>query len=217
MPPATRPETRPPPYDAATFQAEMAVSRETLDRLAAYLDLLTRWQKAINLIGRATLGEALRRHVLDSAQLLPLAPEARIWLDIGSGAGFPGLVLAILLRDIPGARIHLIESDARKCAFLREAVRITEAVAEVHHRRIEAMTPFTVDVITARACAPLAHLLSLAAPFARPDTRCLFLKGREAAAELTEAAKFRKIKVRTWPSRSDPEGQILDIQGLSRG
>lgn len=206
-----------PRYGAAEFQAEMAVSRETRDRLAAYLDLLTSWQKAINLVGRATLGDAWRRHILDSAQLLPLAPAARIWLDIGSGAGFPGLVLAILLRDMPGARIHLVESDARKCAFLREAVRITEAAAEVHHRRIEQMTPFVVDVITARACAPLAELLRMAAPFTARGGRCLFLKGREAAAELTEATKFWKIKVTTWPSRSDPEGQILDIQGLSRG
>lgn len=204
-------------YGPAEFQAELAVSRETLDRLTAFLDLLARWQKAINLVGRATLADPWRRHVLDSAQLLPLAPAARIWLDIGSGAGFPGLVLAILLRETPGARVHLVESDARKCAFLREAARVTAAAAEIHHRRIEQMTPFTAEVITARACAPLTELLRLALPFAGPDSRCLFLKGREAGAELTAAAKFWKIEARTWPSRSDPEGQILDIQGLSRG
>src|SRR3954447_3134702 len=162
------------------------VSRETLDRLAAYLDLLRRWQRTINLVGAGTLHNPWRRHILDSAQLVHLLPEgARRLVDLGSGAGLPGLVLAIL--GIP--EVHLIESDRRKAAFLREAARATATPVTAHARRIEAAPPLAADVVTARALAPLPNLLPLAARFATPATRCLFLKGRQAETELTEAAR----------------------------
>ena len=137
------------------FAAKAAVSRETCERLALHLDLLRRWQQRINLVGRSTLTDPWRRHMLDSAQLAPLLPERARVADLGSGAGFPGLVLAI----VRGGPVHLIESDGRKAAFLCEAARVTDAPAEVHASRAEGLA-LAVDVVVARACAPLDRLLS---------------------------------------------------------
>src|SRR5271169_6987192 len=133
------------------------VSRETGDRLAAFVDLLARWRTRTNLIAESTFASVWTRHIADSAQLLALAPAAKRWVDMGSGAGFPGLVIAIQLADVPGAIVHCIESDGRKCAFLREAARATGAAAQIHPVRLEAMDPEslgTVDAVTARAFAP---------------------------------------------------------------
>ena len=151
--------------------------------------------------------------MLDSAQLLPLIPDgARLLVDLGSGAGFPGLVLAIL--GVP--EVHLIESDARKCAFLREAARVTETSVVVHASRIEAMAPLPADVITARALAPLPKLLDLAAPFLQPHSICVFLKGKNAAEELRQARRQWRMKDAILPSRTDPDASIIALRQVVR-
>jgi 16S rRNA (guanine527-N7)-methyltransferase len=195
------------------FAAETGVSRETLARLAAYADLLTAWNQRLNLVGRGTVADLWRRHFLDSAQLHPLLPAgARTLVDLGSGAGFPGLVLAIM----GGPHVHLIESDQRKAVFLREAIRVTQAPATVHATRIEAAPPLTADVVTARALAPLDALLDVAQRLLGPHTVCLFLKGRAAGDELTLAAKRWKMSADLLPSRSDPTGVILRLDHIER-
>ncbi|MFQ5535219.1 MAG: 16S rRNA (guanine(527)-N(7))-methyltransferase RsmG [Sphingomonadales bacterium] len=206
------------PYSAEDFQRDTGVSRETLDRLRAYAALLIKWQRKINLVSARTLDDIWRRHMLDSAQLLALSPSRPgtgplSWLDLGSGAGFPGVVLAVM----GAGTVHLVDSDARKCAFLREAARVTGARITVHCGRIESLEPWPADVISARACAPLPRLLELAEPFFGPDTIALFLKGQNIGFELTEASKCWKVRSKTIPSRSDPSGAILCIGGLSRG
>ncbi len=186
------------------------VSRETTDRLARHLDLLRRWQTRINLVGAATLSDPWRRHVLDSAQLAPLIPAGARLVDLGSGAGFPGLVLAILR----GGPVHLIESDARKAAFLHEAVRATGAQAEVHNARAETLE-LRANVVTARACAPLDRLLGLALPLLAPGGICLFLKGARVEEELAAARRRWRMTVRRRRSRSAPEGVVLELGGLA--
>lgn len=189
------------------------VSRETFDRLALYVDLLDRWNQRINLVGRDTMGDVWRRHILDSAQLFRLIPpRARVLVDLGSGAGLPGLILAIL--GVP--EVHLVESDQRKAAFLREALRVTGTKAQLHVQRIEAVPPFPADVVTARALAPLADLLGLAEPFLARSTICLFLKGKAADDELTRAEEAWKMRVERVPSASDPSGTILRLESLAR-
>lgn len=196
------------PLTPEEFQKDTGVSRETLDRLRLYGELLVKWQKTINLVGPSTLPDLWRRHFLDSAQLFPLLPDsARVLVDFGSGAGFPGLVLAIL--GVP--EVHLIESDQRKCAFLREVARQTDAPVTVHAKRIEAVVPFAADVITSRALASLAQLLDLARPFLTPQTLCLFPKGQNVEAELTEAHKIWNMQVTRVPSRSDADATILRL------
>jgi 16S rRNA (guanine527-N7)-methyltransferase len=201
------------PPDIASRLEGWGVSRETFPRLAAYVDLLLRWNSRINLIGRGTASDVWRRHILDSAQLLPLLPPgARTLVDLGSGAGFPGLVLAILA--VPQA--HLIDSDQRKCAFLREAARVAGAPVTVHARRIEDVQGFAVDAVTARALAPLGDLLDHAGKFLGPNAICLFLKGRSAAEELTEAAKLWSMRARLLPSVTDEEAAIIRIENPAR-
>jgi 16S rRNA (guanine527-N7)-methyltransferase len=153
-----------------------------------------------------------RRHILDSAQLLAFVPEqARSTVDLGTGAGLPGLVLAIL--GVPG--VELVEADSRKCAFLREALRITETAALVRPCRIEAVPRHRVDVVTARACAPLDRLLGLTEPFLGPDSQCLFLKGKRVEEELTAARENWIMAVSRCPSRSDSRGVVLRVQQLA--
>lgn len=189
------------------------VSRETLDRLDAYVELLRLWNRRINLVGRDTLGDVWRRHILDSAQIFRHVPrQARMLVDLGSGAGLPGLILAIL--GVP--EVHLVESDLRKAVFLREAVRITGAPATVHALRSDRVAGLKSDIVTARALAPLPDLLDLASPFLSHHTICLFLKGRTAQEELTEAAKTWKMKVERLPSVSDPSGMLLRLESLAR-
>jgi 16S rRNA (guanine527-N7)-methyltransferase len=195
------------------FARRVQVSRETMARLEAYVRLLTAWNRRINLVGRTTIGEVWQRHILDSAQLLQhLPPGTRRVVDLGSGAGLPGLILAIF--GVP--EVHLIESDRRKAAFLAEAIRVTEAPAVLHTQRVERVAAFGADVVTARACAPLPALLDLARSFLGPGTICLFLKGRAAAAELTEAEKDWNMRVTMLPSVTDPHGAILKLEDVSR-
>lgn len=195
------------------FAKLVPVSRETLERLDAYVTLLAAWNRRINLVGASTLGDPWRRHILDSAQLLPHIPSGvRPIVDLGSGAGLPGLILSIL--GAPG--VHLVESDQRKCAFLREAVRITGATAQIHPQRAENCPIRGAAVVTARALAPLPQLLDIAEPFLESHSICLFLKGKGVREELTEAAKGWKMQWRLLPSRSDPAGALLVLEALER-
>lgn len=203
---------------AAEFQSLASVSRETLDRLAIHLALLIRWQNRINLVAKSTLADPWRRHYLDSAQLAPLIPlGARVLTDLGSGAGFPGLVLSILLN----LEIHLVESDERKCAFLREAVRLTNAPVVIHAGRIEALEPWRSEIVVARALAPVSALLDFAWPFVtRSDARfraCFFLKSENFETELTAASKKWSMRVETRPSITDPRGRVICIRDLTPG
>lgn len=204
------PDAAPPPLTPAEFACAADVSRETLARLEAYLDLLERWQRRINLVGPATLQDPWRRHFLDSAQLYPLLPDGVLnILDIGSGAGFPGLVLAIL-----GApNVTLVDSDKRKCAFLREAARITETQVTIEANRIEALAPRLppVDVVTARAIAPLDLLLKRIKLLLKPNLVCLFPKGRRAEEELTAVQSPWQFQIERIASVTDPSGTIFRL------
>ena len=206
---------RPEPLTAEAFAAAAGVSRETLDRLETYLALLRRWQKAINLVGPATLADPWRRHFWDSAQLLPHIPtRARSLLDVGSGAGFPGLVLAIL--GAPG--VTLVESDGRKAAFLREAARATNAPVDIRAERIERLrAPTAPDVITARGVASLDLLLDRIKLYITPNTVCLFPKGRQADREIAAARRRWRMTVIKIPSATDPSGVILRLEDIRGG
>ena len=189
------------------------VSRETRERLNTYADLLRKWQRSINLVGPRTLDDLWNRHFTDSAQLLPLIPPtSRVLVDFGSGAGFPGLVLAIL----GVAEVHLIESDQRKATFLREVARATGTPVTVHAKRIEQVAPVPADVVSARALAPLGDLLGFAAPFLHSDSLCLFPKGQMAEDELTAASKTWNINVDRIQSVTDPSATILRVSQVSR-
>jgi 16S rRNA (guanine527-N7)-methyltransferase len=201
------------PLGPQGFAEIVPVSRETLAQLEAYTELLTRWSARINLVGRATIADVWRRHILDSAQLRAFVPDrARSVIDLGSGAGLPGLVLAIL--GVPS--VELVEADSRKCAFLREAARITATPVTLDPCRIEAVSRHTVDVVTARACAPLDRLLGLAEPFLASGSECLFLKGERVEEELTLARKRWTMTSSLHQSRSDPRGVVLRLQQVAR-
>jgi len=195
------------------FQEMARVNRDQMDRLASYLILLQKWQGRINLVGPQTMLDPWKRHFLDSAQLVPLLPEGRPKVvDLGSGGGFPGMVLAMLST----ADVHLVESDGRKCVFLREVARLTDTDVTVHNGRIESLPPLRANVVTARALAPLGHLMDLAQPMLLRGNICLFLKGRAVDSELTASKKNWKMRVRRIPSRSDPEGVILKLDQINR-
>ncbi|MCK0197501.1 16S rRNA (guanine(527)-N(7))-methyltransferase RsmG [Ancylobacter sp. 6x-1] len=203
------------PSDRARALALTPVSRETEDRLVAIVALLEKWQKTINLVAPATLPEIWTRHIADSLQLVALAPGAVRWVDLGSGGGFPGLVVAAARADDPGMDVTLVESDSRKAAFLREAARIGELPVTVLPNRIEAVAERIapgVEVVSARALAPLPKLLELAAPFLAQGARGLFLKGQDVDNELTEASKSWKIQATTHPSLTHGEGRILVVE-----
>ncbi len=198
----------------ASALAGIPVSHETLRRLAHLVSLVERWQRAENLIAPSTLASIWPRHVADSAQLVPLFPEARTWLDLGSGAGFPGLVVAILLAE-EGGCVHLVESNSRKCAFLRLAARETNAPATIHDGRIEAVLAGwkePVDIVTARALAPLGTLLAYTAPLIEAGARSVFLKGQDFAREIAEASKSWDFDLVEHRSRTDDSGAILEIR-----
>jgi len=205
----------PAPMDKTGFADAMGgVPADRLDRLETYLAHLAKWQRAINLVGPKTLGDPWRRHILDSAQLmayLPKSPETLKIVDLGSGAGLPGLVLAIM----SGADVQMIESDQRKATFIREAARITETPVTVHTGRIEAVAPLAGDVVTARALAPLERLLPLVYRHLAPGGKTLLLKGAEADEELTLSAKKWTMAIARKQSLSDPSGTVLIIDDLA--
>lgn len=198
--------------------AGLDVSRETSERLRLLADLLRKWSPRINLVAKGTLEEAWERHVVDSAQIFALRPAgARDWADLGSGGGFPGLVIAALAAEAaPELRVTLVESDSRKCAFLATAAREMGVEARVVTSRIEALPRTVRDVVSARALAPLPRLLELAEGQAGPGTICLFPKGAGAACELTRAARNWHIRHRAHPSVTDPNAVVLELQEFSR-
>ncbi len=194
------------------------VSRETQRRLDLYVDLLLRWQKTTNLIAPSTIPTIWTRHIADSLQLLDLAPDARVWVDFGSGGGFPAIPIACALAEKPGTIVHLIESNGKKAAFLREAIRITGAPAQVHMDRVEkySLSPVnSVDVVSARALAPLKVRCDQAFALIERGATGLFPKGLDVAAELTEAAKYWNIDATTVASKTSPEGCIVIVRGLT--
>ncbi len=201
--------------NTADFVRAFSVSHETVEKLELYAALLIQWQKAVNLVAPATIPQLWQRHFADSAQLVRLAPHAKIWVDLGSGGGFPALVIAIMLANQQECCVHLIESNARKCAFLSEVARQTGAPARVHNARVAEVAASgavpAAGVVTARALAPLDALLELALPFFGDASAALFLKGREAGVEIAEARKRWVFDLKIHPSISDAQGQILEI------
>ena len=200
------------------FQRQYDVSRETMDHLDRYLSLLTKWTARINLVSRASLREVWTRHIADSAQLWSLAPpEPAVWTDLGSGGGFPGLVIAILARETsPKTEFHLIESDTRKCAFLGTVARECGLSVDIHATRIESATPPAADVISARALAPLPDLLAFAEKLRRPEGICLFPKGETVHKELTDASRLWRLEYRVHPSRTAEGAAIVEIGAFAR-
>ncbi|MCJ2034816.1 16S rRNA (guanine(527)-N(7))-methyltransferase RsmG [Methylobacterium sp. J-068] len=205
-----------PDRDRVLAQAD--VSRETARRLDLYVAQLRRWQGVKNLVGPGTLDAVWTRHIADALQLRALAPDADTWLDLGAGAGLPGLILAIAGHDRPGFRVDLIESNARKCAFLMETARLTEAPARIHNARIEGAIAAHrgVAVVCARALAPLTQLLAWAEPLLTTGTIGLFPKGRDVQSELTDAARQWKFVYDLVPSRTESDARIVRVTTLSR-
>lgn len=195
------------------------VSRETEDRLDRYIALLRKWQAKTNLVAPSTLPHLWTRHIADSLQLVNLAPSAKRWADLGSGGGFPGVVLACAMAGTPGAGVHLVERIAKKAAFLREAIRVTTSPGVVHLAEIgDNVDRITgpVDCVTARALAPLHQLIGFAEPLMRQGAKALFLKGQDVEAELTEAAKYWNIQPQLHRSRTG-DGWIVELTSVERG
>jgi 16S rRNA (guanine527-N7)-methyltransferase len=195
------------------------VSRETEERLALLVAELGRWQAAKNLVSGATLPEVWTRHIADSLQIYGLAPDALKWLDLGSGGGFPGLVIGICLAERAGGHIHLVESNSRKCAFLRHAARLTGAPVTVHAARIDdVIGEFIgqVDVVTARALAPLPQLLDWCKDMLRTGTIGLFPKGQHLDSELTDSSRYWKIQASTVSSVTDGAARILVVRAAEK-
>jgi 16S rRNA (guanine527-N7)-methyltransferase len=203
--------------DRARALALTPVSRETAARLDRFVALLLKWQDITHLIAPSTVPVLWTRHIADSLQLLDLAPEAAIWVDLGTGGGFPGLVLACALYGMPGRMIHLVESNTKKAAFLREAVAVTESPAVVHGVRMENFVESfadRADIMTARAVSPLSSLLGQCLPLLKQGTLGLFPKGQDVEAELTEASKCWNMEADLVPSRTDPRARIVMIRAL---
>jgi 16S rRNA (guanine527-N7)-methyltransferase len=207
------------PADRAKALALIPVSRETETRLDRFVDLLLAWQSKTNLVAPSTIPGLWTRHVADSLQLLALAPHAKVWIDLGSGGGFPGMPLACALADTPGAVVHLVESNQKKAAFLREAGRVVGAPVDVHAMRIDAFAAAFeggADVVTARAVAPLEKLLAEAYPLLKTGMVGLFLKGQDIEAELTTASKYWKFEAELAPSQTSAQGRIVVVSKLEK-
>lgn len=211
-------------HDREAALAMFDPSAETITRLDRFVDLLLTWQRQTNLIAPSTIPSLWTRHVADSLQLLDLVDacdgKPRVWLDLGSGGGFPGIVIACAQGNVPGTHVHLVESNLKKAAFLREAIRVTEAPGVIHAARIESLTSaldaITVDYVTARALAPLPDLLEMIAPFVKKGAKALLLKGQDLDHELTESTKHWHIEAESVPSRTSKAGRILVVYALSR-
>jgi len=205
--------------DKAAALSLTRVSRETQERLDRFVELLEEWQAKTNLVAPSTLSNLWTRHVADSLQLLPLAPSARIWMDLGSGGGFPGVVIACALSESSGASVHLVERNSKKAAFLREALRVTSAPGIVHLSDIEdTVDRFAgrIDCVTARALAPLHQLIGFAEPLVTKGAKALFLKGQDVEAELTEATKYWNISSHLHASRTGGQGWIVELDRIER-
>ncbi len=205
--------------DRTAALALTPVSREMETRLDRYVELLLAWQAKTNLVAPSTIPNLWTRHISDSLQLLALAPSAKRWADLGSGGGFPGVVLACALADTSGAMVHLVERNAKKAAFLREALRVTGSQGTVHLAGIGDTVDSLVgkvDCVAARAVAPLHQLIGFAEPLMRGGAKALFLKGRDVEAELTEATKYWNIKPKLHPSRTGGHGWIVELDRIER-
>jgi 16S rRNA (guanine527-N7)-methyltransferase len=205
--------------DRAAALALTPVSQETAARLDCYVALLLEWQAKTNLVAASTLPHLWTRHISDSLQLLALVPLAKTWVDLGSGGGFPGVVLACALAETPDAMVHLVERNAKKAAFLREALRVTNSPGTVHLTDIgDSVDRITgpVDCVTARAVAPLHQLIGFAAPWVSRGAKALFLKGQDVEAELTEATKYWSITPRLHSSRTGGQGWIVELDHIER-
>ncbi|MFC7048036.1 16S rRNA (guanine(527)-N(7))-methyltransferase RsmG [Emcibacter nanhaiensis] len=193
------------------FFHEINVPRETREKLEIYADLLEKWQKRINLVSPTTISDKWWRHFYDSAQVMELLPKERLGtlkiLDIGSGAGFPGLVLSVM----GAGEVHLVESNNKKCTFMNQVIRETGAPATVHCKRIEELTPFSVDFVTSRALATIDKLLQLLSGFITEETVCLFPKGKTWQEELAEAEKNWQFHVEKYTSKTEESGMILKL------
>jgi 16S rRNA (guanine527-N7)-methyltransferase len=198
------------------FQARTGASAERMAELDRFLEMLTETNAVMNLVGPDTLPDFWSRHAWDSAQLLETVPEARTWADLGAGAGFPGLILAILLKDSPDAHIWLIDSLGKRCRFLSAVVETLELPATVIHGRAEDQKDIAVDVVTARAVAPMERLLGYAQPYMERGAQAVFLKGERAEEELREARKSWQFSSDLRPSQSDPRGRIVHIGSVRR-
>jgi 16S rRNA (guanine527-N7)-methyltransferase len=205
----------PPVTDAASFAAVSGATPDEVADLQRFLEMLSAGNEVMNLVGPATLPDFWNRHAWDSAQLLRIAPSANTWADLGAGAGFPGLVLAILGKDSEGFHVHLVESMAKRCRFLAEVVRELELPATIHNDRAENLS-LTVDIVTARACAPLSRLLGYARPYFKAGAMGLFLKGQDVVFELEDASKSWDFQADVVPSLSDERGRIVRIGRLGR-
>ena len=203
------------PLDAQGFAALCRATPAQLADLERFREMLTARNAVMNLVGPASLPDFWSRHAWDSAQLLKLAPEALTWADLGAGAGFPGLVLAILGKGRAGFRVDLVESMAKRCRFLAEADETLELPASVRHERAENLD-LVVDIVTARACAPLWRLLGYARPYLKRGATGLFLKGQDVASELEEATRCWDYEAEIVPSLSDPRGRIVRVRRLGR-
>jgi 16S rRNA (guanine527-N7)-methyltransferase len=205
--------------DKAAALSLVPVSRETEERLDRFVALLEEWQSKTNLVAPSTLSNLWTRHVADSLQLLPLAPSAKIWMDFGSGGGFPGIALACALAEIPDTSVHLVERNAKKAAFLREALRLTSAPGVVHLSDIEDIVDGfagRIDCVTARALAPLHQLIGFAEPLVTKGAKALFLKGQDVEAELTKATKYWNIGPHLHSSRTSGQGWIVELDWIER-
>jgi 16S rRNA (guanine527-N7)-methyltransferase len=204
-----------PTLDAAGYQALTGATDAQMADLVRFQELLGEWNEVMNLVGPLTLATYWTRHVLDSSQLLALAPDAKTWADLGAGAGLPGVVLAILLKGQEGAKVHLVESMTKRCRFLDVVSKALDLPVEIHNARAEELK-LTVDVVTARACAPMTKLFGFAEPYLHRGALGLFLKGQDVAAELSEASSAWKFASALQPSQSDPRGRIVQVKRLSR-
>jgi 16S rRNA (guanine527-N7)-methyltransferase len=213
---ATQPEPTALVTDAASFAVVSGATDRQLGELERYRSYLVDWNQRMNLVGPATLDVFWSRHAWDSAQILPLEPEALTWADLGTGAGLPGVVLAILGKDRPGFHVHLIDSLAKRCRFLTEVVDGLALPATVHNSRAEELS-LSVDIVTARACAPLGRLMGYAQPYLKRGATALFLKGQDVASELEEATKSWDFEADVLPSLSDARGRIVRVRRLGRG
>jgi 16S rRNA (guanine527-N7)-methyltransferase len=200
-------------FGTAEFQAATGATPAQMADLEAFRAALAEWNTRMNLVGPSALAEFWLRHAYDSAQLLGLEPEALRWADLGAGAGFPGLVLAILLKGRPGAMVHLIESMAKRCRFLEEVVETLALPARVHHARAEDLD-MSVDVVAARACAPMVKLFSYAQPYLRRGAIGLFMKGQDVVAELEAATKSWRFEAELIDSLSHTNGRIVRMRKL---
>ena len=202
-------------YGAADFARDFGATEAQMADLERFRDRVEETNAVMNLVGPATLPAFWSRHVLDSAQLLKLAPQALTWADLGAGAGFPGVVLAVLLKGSPGAQVHLVDSLTKRCRFLSEVVADLELPAQVHDSRAENLK-IPVDIVTARAVAPLEKLLGFARPYFALGAEGLFLKGESAGQELEDARRAWRFDAEIVPSLSDPRGQVVRIRRLAR-